>query len=69
MWFVMILSYLTTAAIDTKSLTKLKGKWELPLYIVLMVISYIIGTAAGYTDKIPSPAEPIQAFVKSVIGK
>lgn len=68
MWVMMIISYFVISYIDTKSFTKLKEKGIMPFYIILMLISCVIGTSSAYINKLPSPADPIKNFIMSIIG-
>lgn len=66
---MMILSYAITSFIDIKSDYKDHGKAELVVYFTLMTISCVIGTASGYVENMPSPAEPIKHIVFTLMGK
>ncbi len=68
MWVIMIISYFVISYIDTRAFTKLKEKGILPLYIILMVISCAIGISSVYVSNLPSPAEPIKDFIKSIFA-
>lgn len=68
MWVIMIISYIVVSYIDTKSFARLKEKGILPLYIILMVISWAIGISNAYINDFPSPAVPIRDLILSIIG-
>lgn len=69
MWIMMILSYTTVSFLDLKLTRGEKSKGQIFLYICLMAISCIIGTANGYVLNMPSPAEPLRRIVFSILGK
>lgn len=69
MFVMMILSYAVFGFLDLKATHQEKGKYELAVYITLMAISWAIGTASGYVEQMPSPAEPIKQMVFVLMGK
>lgn len=69
MWMPMLISYTIVALIDLRIWYKDKDKRKLYIYLALMAISCMIGTAnAGFTT-VPSPARPIKQIVFYILGK
>jgi hypothetical protein len=69
MFIIIILSYGIISFLDLKATYHSKDKKKLIIYFMLMAMSCGIGIASRYMKNMPSPAEPIQYIVFTLLGK
>ena len=69
MYILIILGYLIIGAIEIIPLYRKKQKKELTVYCIFFLAAFIISLLLSLGVKIPSPAKPIEAIVKAVLGK
>lgn len=69
MYVLIILGYLIIGTIEIVPLYKENKKKELVVYSIFFLAAFIISLLLSLGVKIPSPARPIEAIVKAILGK
>ena len=65
----VILIYIIIGCIEIIPMIKQKKKRELILYSPLFISAFVMSVLLSIGVKIPSPAEPIEKIVMTILGK
>lgn len=68
MVLLVILLYISIGILEIKALHKKNQKKEMALYSVVYLSAFTLSILLNLGVKIPSPAKPIENFVKEIKG-